>query len=181
MHVINCISWPPAQLTSTSRYYNPAKKGQIERFLLEIVCEPRERHPKNWSIPLFVLFSRYSLVKGERIIRCELSMQIERRMCLENNISIIKCRLPNAIHMGKTNLQEVMVVVVFVACLCWELSLFAVLAHTTTIECKGIEWCWDLRNIIFFVGKQCDFGKSKGKRRRRGRWGGERRERVGEL
>jgi hypothetical protein len=45
-------------------------------------------------------------------------MQIERRMCLENNISIIKCRLPNAIHMGKTNLQEVMVVVVFVACLC---------------------------------------------------------------
>jgi hypothetical protein len=37
---------------------------------------------------------------------------------VENNISIIECRLPNAIHMGKTNLQEVMVVVVFVACLC---------------------------------------------------------------
>jgi hypothetical protein len=30
------------------------------------------------------------------------------------------------------------------------LSLFAVLAHTTTIGCKGMEWwCWDLRNIIF--------------------------------
>jgi hypothetical protein len=50
---------------------------------------------------------------------------------------------------GEKNLQEVMVVVVFVACLCWELRLFAVLAHTTTVGCKGMEWCWDLRNIIF--------------------------------
>ncbi len=99
-------------------YNDLAKQGQIQRFLLGLVCAPRERHPKNWNIPLDVLCTRYSLVKGERIVRCELSTRLWKSSLVENNISIIECRLPNAIHMGKTNLQEVMVVVVFVACLC---------------------------------------------------------------
>ncbi len=99
-------------------YDNLAKIGEIETFLLGIVCGPRERHPKNWNSPLVVLGTRYSLVKGERIVRCELSTQIETFRYLEKNINMIECRLPNAIHMGKTNLQEVMVMVVFVVCLC---------------------------------------------------------------
>ncbi len=44
-----------------------------QNFLLRIICGPHKRLPKNLDTPLIVLRARYSLVKGERIVRCELS------------------------------------------------------------------------------------------------------------
>ncbi len=48
---------------------------------------------KNWDMPLFVPCARYSLVKGERIVRFALSTRLDIVQQLEQRINSIKWRL----------------------------------------------------------------------------------------
>ncbi len=73
--------------------------------LLSIIRGPPKRQPKNWDMPLFVPHARYSLVKGERIVRFALSTRLSGKLRWNNRLNSIKFWLLWQRLWDKTSLQ----------------------------------------------------------------------------